>query len=284
VFIGGGNVQFNPGTGNSVVIGNPTNPSTWAYATLGSDNNAMLRVYDSGINSNGIITSFKTRNQNALIEVTSALTNQSLLFGVLNTNKPEYAGASFAFMDANLKPYLTFTSSASVQQNYVGVGITKDQIPTAQMHIYTNGDGANMLRLTKAVYTHDTNDDAPQIDLQKNYQLPGSDALGSTSWRQAPTTWTMKGGMGSWYQKLAFIYSQATNPGNQNSTAITSTEVLCITSNACVGIGTSQPSFALDVLNANNVGALRIRNTGDASPHIVFQSGNELYGSDSQRD
>ena len=284
VYISGGHVQLNPESGKTIILGNPT-PITGATTLapqIGFDN-AMLRVYAPiGMNSTGVIATFVTNENSALIKLSTA-NNNTLLFGAVDVTSPASANTPFVFMNGNNKVYMSFYQSSFLAdaEFFVGVGVPLGQTVSSRMHIYTAGNGENMLRLTKAVYENDTTDDAPQIDLQKNYQYSVTpDSLNAI--RQAPVTWTIKGAMASWNQKLSFIHKAPTYPLISHSTNQTTTyEPFCITPQGCVGIGNTQPEFALDILNTSNIGGLRIRNTGEnATPHIVLQSGNESFGGD----
>jgi hypothetical protein len=181
-------------------------------------------------------------------------------------------------MDDRNNTYMSFVQAvSSATDYYVGFGVPTGQIPTAKQHIYTNGNGEHMLCLTKGVFGEDSTDDAPQIDLQKIYQYtnnPNSIEVVS----QAATTWSMKGAVATWNQKLSFLFSEAVATGSSASTQV---EPFCITPQGCVGIGNTKPEFSLDIINTNNIGGIRIRDTGDfPAPHLMFQSGDPTYGAD----
>ena len=298
VFIGGGNIQFSPGTDyigqiQSVIIGTPfTTYSTVSgdVPILGNqpgivdpDANKMFRVYNK---TSGVVASFQGNGTSSLIEIVRNYGNNStikdvLQFGLYDPTSADFNGTTFAFMDGDKKPYLSFKSLRTINDNYVGIGVPFTQSPTAITHIYTEGTGENMLRLTRGVLESDTTDGAPQIDFQKNYQRSINNL---STIIQAPTSWTLKGPIASWYEKLSFIHNKSTAPGSFTST---STEVFTIASNGCIGIGNSQPKFSLDIINNGNVGSLRLLNTGEnAAPQVIFQSGavTDEYGSDNLRD
>ena len=298
VFIGGGNIQLSPGIDylqnqQSVVIGTP-------YATYQSPNGPIpilgnqvgivdpdtgktIRVYGPKNSTQPIIASFQGSTQSVLLEIKQSYNNttQSLQFGAFYGINPNFNGTQFAFLDgATQHPYISFQKLNTNTDGYVGFGVPFTQAPTAITHLYTEGTGANMLRLTKGVFTiNETTDDAPQLELQKNYEASTNNLANII---QAPTSWTFKGPCASWNQKLSFIYSQSIYP---NSLTSVNTEVFTITNNGCVGIGNTQPDFALDIVNNGNVGSIRLLNKGtNASPQIIFQSGLETYGIDSLRD
>ena len=287
VFIGGGNIMLRPGPSSGIIVGDPATVGD----TVASGNPAMLRVYAQDTSSStGVLASFHSKNNNnALIELvahgdkyTSSGSSQRLLFGCAPL---KYSSTTpFVFMDGDGNPYLTFTNSTSSSGSTIGVGVPLGQLPTAQMQVYTSDSGSNMFRLTKVVYNNDSTDDAPEISLEKKYisdhSLNNNDIL-----TQASTTWTMKGAMASWNDKLSLFYSTAQYPGDPINTSVVNTEVVALTSTGCLGIGNTQPEFSLDIVNSNNIGGIRIRDSGDnPSPSIVFQRGSNLYGSDGMRD
>jgi len=274
VYISGGYVQLNPSTGKNVVLGTPFS----GLLNQGAGNTRMLTVYDENVlNNSGIIASFQTRNNNALIELKNNR-NNTLLFGAVDPTSSTYNRCPFIFMDDRNNTYMSFVQAvSSATDYYVGFGVPTGQIPTAKQHIYTNGNGEHMLCLTKGVFGEDSTDDAPQIDLQKIYQYtnnPNSIEVVS----QAATTWSMKGAVATWNQKLSFLFSEAVATGSSASTQV---EPFCITPQGCVGIGNTKPEFSLDIINTNNIGGIRIRDTGDfPAPHLMFQSGDPTYGAD----
>jgi hypothetical protein len=280
VYIGGGNIQLNPDAGKTIVIGTP-----FSGTINNVDTDKMFRVYaPTNPTSQGIIATFQANSDAALVELVSAKYGQKLIFGTLNPNGQlngqSLSGTSFAFMNENYQPYITFKTLTNIgvgpnpssTTNGVGVGIPFSQTPTAMMHLYNETSGANMLRLTKAVISGNTSSDAPQIDFQKTYQPTSGDL---TVVSQPPTSWTMKGPDSSYNEKFSMIYTDV-------NTA--SSEMFTFASNGCIGIGNTEPEFSIDVINSGNIGAIRLRDTGDAAPHIVFQSGDPNYGADLQRD
>lgn len=282
LFMGGGNIQILPGVNKSTIIGNPSQTQT------NNDIGKILRVYQPSTATNDIVATFQGYNSRALIEITRINPNTAaqtiLQFGIFDTNNSLYQGTAFAFIDGTTNnPYITFKTTSALVDNYVGFGVPLSQSPSAINHLYTSATGENMLRLTRCVLAGDTTNNAPQINLEKNYQGSSNNL---TSVLQAPTSWTIKGPCASWNEKLSFIYNSATFPGDPTKpTNITSTEVVSIGNNGCIGIGNTRPSFALDILNSNNIGSLRLRNVGQyASPQIVLQSGIETFGADSLRD
>jgi len=284
VLIGGGNIQLTPGNINeSVIVGKASG------IQVTQDVGKYFRVYNPLANTQPIIASFQGYNSSALIEIArlnnKTQTTTSLQFGLFDPTNSSYKGTQFAFLDGeSQKPYMSFQPFGASIDNYVGFGIPLSQTPTSIAHIYTEGSGENMLKLTQGVFTTiDTTNNAPQIELQKNFE---SSSNNLSTLLQAPTSWIFKGPCSSWNNKMSFIYNTATYPGNPSFTnAITSKEVLTITNNGCVGIGSTEPTFALDIVNNGNVGSLRLLNSGaNAAPQLVFQAGSNIYGIDASRD
>ena len=299
VFIGGGNIQFCPGIDfknetQSVVLGTPF--ATYAgpngpIPILGNqlskddpDSKKMLRVYNP---NNGVVASFQGTGNSSIIELVrnygiNYSSKDVLQFGLFDAADTSYYGTTFAFTDGNSKPYLSFQSLGANADKYVGIGVPFTQSPSAITHLYTEGTGDNMLRLTRAVFSlYDTTDGAPQIDFQKNYQQSSNNLV--SKW-QNPKSWTLKGPCASWYEKMSFIYNE---PSSNNLFETVSKELFTIANNGCIGINNTRPEFSLDIINNGNTGSLRLLNTGgNASPQIIFQSGEieDVYGSDSLRD
>jgi len=257
VFIAGGNIILTPSSGSSLIIGSPIN--------INVNENASLRVYpDYGLQGkqNSLIAVFHTITGNGLISIVDDTNTQRCLqFGLITPTDTKYGNGvntTFGFYDYYKNPYLSFTPSIiSATENYVGVN-TKN--PTAMLHIYTQNSGSNMFKLTKYVTSgQDTSAASPEMYFEKLY----AQTINSTL---SPTSWTIKGPNAAFGQKLGFIYSDNNTP---------STEIFCFTNNGCIGIGTSQPEFALDIANIGSRGSLRLLDTGNnASPQLIFQANN----------
>jgi hypothetical protein len=123
-----------------------------------------------------------------------------------------------------------------------------------------------MLKLTKPIAgNNDTTSASPTIDLQKTY----------TS--RLPTTWSINGPNAAWYQKLSLLYSDCNT---------SSSEIFTFTNNGCIGIGTTQPLFAIDVANVNKQGSIRLWDAGNTgAPQLLFQAGSDdIFGNESIAD
>lgn len=280
VFIGGGNVVLYPSSGNSVVIGSPG----FQGDKLGNKNTdlSLLRVYPDYTlsTSSPILATFHTIAKTGLLSIVDDISGNILYFGLVNSaNSIINVGigatiqvgnginTSFGFFDQYGNTYLSFNKNATTD-NYVGFGAND---PQSIIHAYTQGSGSNMLKLTKFVYGQDSSAACPEMYFEKIYSPPTNGGI-----QQQPTSWTIKGPNFTYGQKLGFIYQD-------NSTL--PIEKFCFTSNGCIGIGTSQPEFALDVWNTGTRGSLRLLNIDNAaSAQILFESGSNIYGAGQQYD
>ena len=252
VYIGGGHVILNAGGDKSVIMGNPL----FANEIIDEGNPSMFRVY--GNITNPVIASFKTGRTEGLLEVASS-TGARLRFGALDPQTRN--GSPFAFMDKFDQPYIAFNRSQDTSNTYY-VGFNTWN-PDAVLHVTSAGTGSNMLRLTTTKNQETGDSAAPQIELERK--------SGDLS-----TAWTITGPNVEYRDKLAFLYKDP-------NTALK--EVFCFTSNGCVGIGTDQPQFAIDVANTGSLGGLRLANSGDTpSPQIILQSGDPIFGADDMLD
>jgi len=259
VFIGGGNIVLTPAVGKTLVIGKPG--PTGGELNSSADN-ALFRVYQDYNAVTPFVGVFHSTLSTGLLKIISQ-TGQSLLFGVMDQSTTLYGGDGqntiFSFMDGNYSPYISFNSTAT-SERYVGLNTNT---PNSLLHIYTQNTGSNMLRLTKYVYGQDSSSSCPEMYLEKIYSQSGL-------YQQLPTRWTIKGPNAAYGQKLSFIYDDNVNVAN---------ELFCFTNNGCIGIGTSQPKFSLDIANTGSRGSLRLLNTDSASsPQLLFESGNGIYG------
>lgn len=251
VFIGGANIILTPGaTQKGVFIGN--------YADAPSETTSLLRVYQNNPSYDTLAT-FKSTADRALVELENRH-GHVLRFGVLDPTASTTPSVPFGFLDANNNPYLSFKTEDAQLSKYVGFN-TFD--PTANAHIYTEGYGSNMLKLTKQVLGNSSTSSAsPHVDLEKIY----TDI--------APTRWTIAGPDAAWEEKLAFRYIEEGMPEPE--------EVFTFTRNGCFGIGNTNPEFGLDITGTGKRGTLRLLNTdnGTAVPQLLFQSGDRTFGGD----
>lgn len=266
VFIGGGHIILTPADGKTVVIGKPG--SSGQYLNSAADR-SLFRVYqdESSTNPSPIVGIFHTLTKTGLLSIVDN-NGHALNFGLIDPSDPTFGNGIntvFSFMDENNSSYISFNKTATAER-YTGINTN---LPTSMLHIYSEGTGSNMLKLTKFVYGQDSSSACPELYFEKTYQQ-------TVFSKKSPTRWTIKGPNAGSGQKLGFIYEDDTTPA---------TELFCFTNTGCIGIGTTQPEFALDVCNTGKTGSLRLLNTDNrASPQLLFQSGSSIYGSDPSYD
>jgi hypothetical protein len=274
------NIDRSATSGRGVVIGKPfpLNGSNQLISTF--DQNIALRVYSGymatpGVNQYTPVATFQSGGANSIIEFAAASNTSLTVPGIDPRNTKVsmglYSQASnintgvnnpynFAILDGSYKPYISFYNvPGAPTTRYIGINNPNIAVG-ALMHIYA-GDaevGSNMLRLTKAIAGgNDTTTVCPSVDLQKTY----SDG-------RVPTMWSVSGPNAAWYQKMAFIYS-----GSDNVSGSGSNERFTFTNSGCIGIGATQPTYALDAY-AGPSGGLRLWDTSNmARPLIVFGAG-----------
>lgn len=255
VFIGGANIVLTPGTNQKgVFIGN--------YADAPINTTSLLRVFQSDPSLDTLAT-FKSTSTRALIELENRL-GEVVRFGVLDPTASTTPSIPFGFLDAQNHPFLAFKSEGTQLSRFVGFNTFN---PTANAHIYTEGYGSNMLKLTKQVLGNSSTSSAsPHIDLEKLY----TDIT--------PTRWTLSGPDAAWEEKLSLRYVEDGMASPE--------EVFTFTRNGCFGIGNSSPEFALDITGTGKRGTLRLLNTNNeaAVPQLLFQSGSRVFGGDESFD
>lgn len=264
VFIGGRHIVLNPDSGKTVMIGVP--PVDNAIDS-GTDKDSLLRLYQpSAAPANSVICSMRSAGSTALISLIAERSRdpidprpKELKFGVFNP--ADNSGNAFKFVDENDLPYISFQTNASSLYSERYVGFNTD-VPSAMIHVSTQSDGSNMLKLTKVISGADSSDAAPALEIERF-----SD---DTSHK-----WNIKGPMYA-QGRMGFIYDE---------TEVQAKEVFTFTKDGQFGIGNTSPSYALDIMNTDAAGGLRLWCDGvDPTPHIVLQSGDRTFGADELTD
>jgi hypothetical protein len=146
--------------------------------------------------------------------------------------------------------------------NKVGFG-TNTNKNNSMINIFNDSaaSGIDTLRITKKSTTDGSNV-APGVTLHK--LISDSDY-----------EWKIVGPEESFKQKLRFVYKDPT----------VEHEPFTFTSNGLIGIGNTNPEFAIDI-NANSSGCIRMfqPETSTAKPQLLFQSGSNEYGADNATD
>ncbi|NBS71109.1 hypothetical protein EBT31_19705, partial [bacterium] len=173
--------------------------------------------------------------------------------------------------------YMTFQKLGSTQR---AMGINTPD-PLAQLHIFNDYTSlnSNMLRLTYDNGANgDTSNYTPNIIFDKSY-VQSSVNIHKQWIIQGPTYGT------SLNDQLSFSFVRT-----DNNAVTSSNTAFCITSNGCIGINTTTPTYLLDIVTSNtNDGrehGIRIWNQANTdTAQIVFQSGtSSTVGGDAYAD
>lgn len=262
VFIGGNRILLNPRV-NTTAFEPPNMVAVNFTANrLSSDvensSKAPFRVFNSDT-TNPVITRFVTAGNKGLLELASTSTNRIVRMGFNEDG-------TFACQDASDRAYFRISTDTSSGQTYVAFNAL--DAPTASLHVKSDQSGSNMLRLTRTGGGDDVTGLAPQMEFEK---------IITTVAGFQTSRWLLHGPDASYKQKLSFRYGEGAI-GNAN-------ELICFTNNGCIGVGKTNPEFALDVAATGKRGTLRLLNsTNDPLPQILLQSGSNEYGADSQTD
>lgn len=246
--------------GSSVYI-NPTNMLAIGYdlSRLQKEQHdkTLFRVYQSS-KTIPVIARFTCEGSKGYIEIANT-ENQLVRLGFSGT-------PGFSIMNQNDVPYLSFTSNLSTHENMLAINGNKEV--TANLHIQTTGTGSNMLRLTRYYATQSAGNTAPELEFENRFE--------NDNGLQEDNRWTVRGPNTSYNQKLSFLYADRNSPNK---------ELFSFTNDGCLGIGNTQPEYALDVTATGLKGALRLYNvSSDPTPQLIFQSGSSIYSLDSIND
>ena len=200
------------------------------------------------------ITKYKSSGNYCLSEYRNSVGGQCV-FGITDTN-PVFIGKNTD------TPYITVREFIN-GQNIIGIGTTTTN--NSKLQVYTSVDGQSLLKLTHGTANADQDDYTSDLMLEK-----------VTSSTQAKR-WTIQGPNSAYQQKLQFTYGENSDP---------STELFTFTNQGYMGIGNTQPQFAIDILKTGSQGAIRMLQTDPnlAKPQLLFQSGSNQYGADRATD
>lgn len=262
VFIGGNRILLNPRVNTSAFEPPNMVAVNFTASRLNSDvensSKAPFRVFNSDT-TNPVITRFVTAGNKGLLELASTSTNRIVRMGFNEDG-------TFACQDASDRAYFRISTDTASGQTFVAFNAL--DAPTASLHVKSDQSGSNMLRLTRTGGGDDVTGLAPQMELEKIIQTV-------TGFRTS--RWLMHGPDASFKQKLSFRYGEGAI-GNAN-------ELVCFTNDGCIGIGKTNPEFALDISATGKKGTLRLLNsTDDPVPQILLQSGSNEYGADALTD
>lgn len=289
VYIGGRYIQLDFNTdrsaiyGRGVVVGTPFPQNGSNVLITQVDKNIAFRVYSAygatapPANQLTPVATFQSAGSNSIIEfvalsnslINSDPRNQKVSMGLFASNVTMNQNYNFAILDGSYNPYLSFYNIPNSTSRYTGVNNLN---PQATFHIQASSSeyGSNMFRLTKPIAgDNDTTAVCPSIDLQKTYTT------------RTPTTWTLAGPNAAWNQKLSFLYSGSNISSNTQSY---SNELFTFANNGCIGIGSTQPIYSLDIGSVYKQGSIRLWDAGSNTglPQLLFQTGmDDIYGDNS---
>lgn len=250
IYIAGNDIFMNTATTRGLLIGyNNTNiPAEAQLLTPNTDKSAM---YVRQTNNVAHYTMKYTT------ESTYCLTQHKNSVGVQNVTgvTPQnvyYIGKDIA------TPYITATELLSGATT-IGIGTAGSALNT-RAHVFSSVDTQSLLHLTHQTNNPDSPNYVSDITLEKLVSA-------TTAYR-----WKMQGPNSAYQQKLQFLYSDATS----------NVEVLTLTKDGCVGIGNTQPTFAIDIQTTGDKGSIRMYHSDSniAKPQLLFQSGHPTYGLD----
>jgi len=290
VLIGGKTIHLLPKAPN------PTSTSTLrpdpardAYVSVGYTNetqdeiNKSLEVENSFpiLRVHQYITSdsiarFSSKVDQGYLDIWTRSGGQKMRFGVETVNgQPslvfkESGGSEKYFLKVRTNPARITSKLAGFN-----VPVTVGNEPTANLHVFNDSTGDQMMLLQQSM-TSDSfiNQEAPSMTFDKRV---GSSPIVS---ERHSTQFTIKGPISSDVfnskQRIAFQF------GHSN---VIEREVLSITSDGAIGIGTTMPVYAIDIHCTRPTDAIRLNNpSNNSAPQLIFQSGSNVYGRDQQTD
>lgn len=252
IYLAGENIYMNtnPATNGAIFVG-------WGGATQ-SDFPVELTgpVFDKSAiyvrqkdTSSAFVTKYDANGYYCLTQFKNSRDNTAIM-GITNRNA-FYIGNSIDV------PYITVQDTGG-NKNTIGIGTNNPN--DAKLQVYS-ADQQTIARFTHYTATPDTDDFVADVTIEKVVNTNDSYA------------WRLQGPNRSYQQKLQIMYVE-------NNT--TSNEIVCITKDGCIGIGNSQPTFAIDIKEMGDQGSIRLLQTNPsvAKPQLLFQSGSNQYGAD----
>lgn len=257
VFIGGANVFLQ--TNGVIAMG---------YTAL--DNYPQLVTADSILKIKSIDGQYSLSLEslyNTQIRFKTISSTYSL--GIENNN-------SFTLFESSIPNRIIKSLNASTYYNTAFNSIFD---PHTLVHIQANninGKTVEMLRLTYINQNDPIANTACEFDLHK--------------WDQTNSrhyAWTLKGPNKSYQQKLGFLYTDVITLNSPDLNKNNATEIFTLTNNGCVGIGSTQPQYGLDIYGTSiNQSIVRIT-TNDINqfgPQVLLQSGIGPFGNNATYD
>lgn len=250
IYIAGNDIYMNTASLRGLLIGY-TNVNIPAEAQLTTPNTEKSAIYVRQTNSTAHYTmKYTTAGTYCMTQHQNSIGIQNII-GVTPQNV-YYVGKDVS------TPYFTATELLSGATT-IGIGTAGSTLNT-RTHIFSTTDSQSLLHLTHRTNNPDAVDYVSDITLEKIV----SSTIGYR--------WKIQGPNQAYEQKLQFLYSDPTS----------NVEVLTITKDGCVGIGNTQPTFAIDIQTTGDRGSIRMYQSDSniAKPQLLFQSGISTYGLD----
>lgn len=261
VYIGGQYIHLYM-TPPTTALGNLTPFVSVGYkdaATLDSEvtngfTNAVMRINQSFATTHPSVLRLSTVNPRCYIEFVAG--GKTLYMGMnelgdFSVVKSDALGALQSF----------FNVSVANGWPATGFGVTA---PKAVVHVLGTTT-SNLFRVTRQLAV-------PTPGASATIQM--ETAAGTDS-----RMWELRGPDTAFENKLAFVYKAGTSA--EGAAAAAGTEVFTFAANGCIGIGNTEPLYAIDVNSTGRQGSLRLYNRdNDATPQLIFQSGSNIYGAD----
>ena len=254
VYIAGNNVYMNPT--NMLAVGYDL-----ARDQRERSDKTIFRVYQRDPTI-PVIARFTCEGDAGFLEVANTR-GQNVRIGFSGT-------PGFSIMNGENVPYMSFLTDTATGDNKLAINAL--QPITANLHVQTRGVGSNMIRMTRYYTGTNTGRNAPELEFEN--RIENNDGV------RLFDKWVIRGPDTTYNQKLSFLYGYQ-DPG----VAEDKQELVTFTNNGCIGIGNTQPEYALDVITSTDRGALRLLNTSsDGAPQIILQAGSTEYGADDVND
>jgi hypothetical protein len=258
VYITGDSIQLNTNTSKygALYIGWKNNVPTTndlknalINAVMPSDNPQMSFITKYSSPGETILSQYKSGGFSALIGIVG---NKFFIGGDITS------------------PYITVGNIGgfSTLANYTTTGIGTTAPNGSRLHVYTQINTQPLSTFTRYDSSASDNEGIfADISLEKKL-------------RQYSYKWNIHAPvLGDNNQKLQFLYQDTFNPAYNILT-----EKVCITKDGCVGINTPSPKYGLDITGGGLASSIRLCQMTDTRQSLVFQSGENDYGSDMRTD
>lgn len=256
IMIAGHQIHILPKNGGSLIVGADSYFINNVAAYDKPGDSVPMRIHNSSLTSFPVVASLTTTQARCFIEFRA--NNRRLWLGLENNR------LAVKRIDNNNKetPILGFADVEGSE----GLGIN-ELAPKALLHI-TN-TSSNQLRITRTMNNGTVG--APSIQLE---------TLKTTSTLVDSRVWSVYGPNIENGDNLSLLYSD--NGTNNNL----GTELFTFSREGNLGIGNTQPEFALDIKSTTPLGGIRLWSTDtEATPQLIFQSGQSPdFGGDNQTD